>query len=353
MIQREIRDSDIQMFERHVMDFSDDNRFVGYRSDPNALLERSLNASDGIRGQSLDAVEDMIYKQDSILHEKTTALMNVLAQNQDDKYFIDNAVVASYVSKLVDDYAVADYIRNNHGNLSYGGFDHYYERGDDNLTYTVADLNPGNPYIEMFESSSKEDIRNVIKEADEQNGTEWSNRGLKILPKDEISYVKGDVFMSVESVVALFRGERIGELWGDWTQHEDDSFEWIPEDPDYDGSGFVSKMTSDHYTPGVYKVEDGEVYRYNLEETEVVKVTGENSVVEAKQKNERNSFLQSSRMNRFDEMTQRIEMYTERHNDFDFSGVMPKLDSNDLIPEPKPKPVSAVVEKEKDIDLEP
>lgn len=352
MIQREIRDSDIQMFERHVMDFSDDNRFVGYRSDPNALLERSLNASDSIRGQSLDAVEDMLYKQDKILHEKTTAMLNVLAQNQDDKYFIDNAVVSSYLSKLVDDYAVADYIRDNHDSLSYGDFEHYYERGDENLTYTVVDLDPGNPYVEMFESSSEEDIRAVIKETDELYGTEWSNRNVRILPKDEITYVQGDVFMSSESVVALFRGERIGELWGDWTQHEDDSFEWIPEDPNYDGKGFVSKMTSDYYTPGVYKVEDGEVYRYNLEETEVVKVSGKDSVLEAKQKNERSSFLQSSRMNRFHEMTQRIEMYTERHNDFDFSGVKPKRDSNDLIPEPKPKPVSAVVEKEKDSDLE-
>lgn len=354
MIQREIRDSDIQMFERHVMGFSDDNRFVGYRSDPKALLERSLNASDGIRGQSLDAVEDMIDKQDSILHEKTTAMLNVLAQNQDDKYFIDNAVVASYLSKLVDDYAVADYIRDNHGNLSYGGFDHYYERGDENITYTVIGLNPGNPYVEMFESSSEEDIRDIIKEADEQNGTEWSNHGFKILPKDEITYVQGDEFMSSESVVALFRGERIGELWGDWTPQGDDvyAYEWIPEDPNSDGSGFVSKMTSDHYTPGVYKVEDGEVYRYNLEETEVVKVSGKDSVLEAKRQNERNNFLQSSRMNRFDEMTQRIEMYTERHNDFDFSGVKPKRDSNDLIPEPKPKPVSAVVEKELEDELE-
>ena len=359
MIQREVNAYDVYLLDQHVMDHTDDNRFVGYRSDPNALLERSLKASEGIRGQSLDVVEDMIYKQNSILHEKTTAMLNVLAQNQDDKYHIDNAVVSSYLSKLVDDYAVSDYIRSNHSNLSYGGFEHYYEPGDENVTYTVIDSNPGNPpgnpYIEMFESSSEEDIRAVIKKVDEHHGTEWSNRNLKILPKDEISYAQGDEFMSGESVIALFRGERIGEVWGDWTPREEGGYEWNPEDPDYDGKGFVSKTTSDKYTPGVYKVEDGEVYRYNLEETEVVKVSGKDSVLEAKQQNERNSYLQNARMRRFDEMTQRIERYTERHNDFDFAGVMPKLHLhhfNDLIPEPKPKPVSAVVEKELEDELE-
>src|SRR5699024_9704887 len=135
--ENEVSEQDRLWLDRHVIDYSDDYRFVGYQSNPEDLLERTLKAAKASRGQALTDVRMDTHLQYDIIEAKKDALVNLLNANDDKANHIDNHVVSSYISKMVDDCAVADEIEDSAGYMEYLHHGRYYEPGDPKLMYTT------------------------------------------------------------------------------------------------------------------------------------------------------------------------------------------------------------------------
>ena len=46
---RTVSETDLNLYEQHILHYSDERQFTGYESEGEALLERSLKASESVR----------------------------------------------------------------------------------------------------------------------------------------------------------------------------------------------------------------------------------------------------------------------------------------------------------------
>lgn len=341
---KQVTEQDQHWLDQHVLSYSDAYRFRGYESEPKALLERSLTASASVRGKTLDVVDKELDRQHELLESKTTALVNILSQNDDKAYHIDNHVVTSYVTKMLDDYAVAYDIANASDSMHTRLFNHYYEDNDPELMHTVLHFgDPGVEYTaafgEAYDTKTNDELVDRIK-AQHKDFYSYDN-----YDKDGFGYVTEEEFDGIREI-ALYRGVPVAKIIS--YNKEDENGEYTIEfDKDSKGvTEFRSFTETDESNPGIYKIEDGDVYRYNEDETMVQKITGEGSVREVDEFMERSSRLNDYRKDRFSAIIDIIDTETGRLNDFDFTSIGAVLDKTPTLSKPGFEPV----DKEKSVD---
>lgn len=347
----QVTKQDQHWFDEHVLSYSDDYRFNGYKSEPKALLERSLAASALVRGAKLDVVDKQLDRQHEILERKTTALVNILSQNDDKAYHIDNHVVTSYVTKMLDDYAVGYMIADASESMHTRFFDRYLEDNDPELMHTVLYLGDPDEFTFSFgEAYDTKTNDELIDRINKQHSGVYMHDNYD---KDEFGYViEGDEEADEIREIALYRGVPVAKIIS-YNKEDENGEPSIEFDKDSKGqTSFKSFTETDESNPGIYKIENGDVYRYNQDETMVQKITGEDSVREVEELMKRSSRLNDYRKFYFSEILDTIDTRTGRLNDFDFTSIESDLDKTLTLSTPGFEPVDKHKEKDVEDDLE-
>lgn len=343
---QEVTEQDIMLFERHIIDYSDDYRFVGYEHDMEQLLERTEKAKDSIRGMPLDDVSELVDKQFDIVRLKEQAFMNIVGANEDEKYHLNDHVVTSFATKLIDDRAVAEVMSLSVRSAEHRGYAHFYEPGDAELRYaTYTHDGSDRRYDGSFDVETVQGIREVLE------GQNVTDENLEVYDNESFGYVDGvDDFMTGVTQKALFRGREVAEIWQFIEQTEDGEYVMNPEEDIFDSKMFVVKNNAREHDAGIYKIEDGEVYRYNYEETEVQKISGKDSVFEYKDKLQIVGHLDNFRQLAYRDVFEGFQ----RFDDFSFDSekVDPYPGRLYHVPYPEMKPIENEKELEQEDDLE-
>lgn len=316
---RTVSETDLNLYEQHILHYSDERQFTGYESEGEALLERSLKASESVRGEALEDVFMKLDRQSEIVERKREALVNLLAQDNDEAYHLDETGVKSFVSKMVDDYAVSDYIRSEAEKMNSNLYQRYYEDGDPKLTYATYAFggDENHKFSGAYDVDSDEELLKLISR-DSESITSMDTYGA-----DEFGYIEGESFMNGVSENVMYRNQEIGTIWGFLKQNEEGEYETDYEYDIHDKTSFISINSDDPETMGIFQIEDGDVYRYSMDETEVQKISGKDSVLEARSHNSRSRMLHYYQKSRFEQIVNDIEQETGRAKDFDFDSINP------------------------------
>lgn len=343
MSERIVSRQDELFFDQHVFDYSDEYRFVGYESKPKQLLERFKTAEESIRGLSVYDVQRDVARQMSLVNMKKEALFNVLSQNDDAKYHIDNQVVTSFVGKMMDDYAVADVISNEATSMEYDFQGLYYNAGDPALTYTThnfkgQDINDRNILSHSFERDMSLD---EVRQSVEESFPDIDGDNVEVIDSNEFAYLESQPYHAEQTRRAYFRGAYVGQVVDptDGTKHTDKT-------------SFTSMNEIEGFErDGVYKIEDGELYKYDMSETYAQKMSGTDSVWEAERLTLKSGYLNGSRERFLDQFKTELENETGRLNDFDFSGLESSLNEQVVVPKPQRIRTKPELENEDEIEL--
>ena len=340
---------DLFWIESHMIDHSDDFRFVGYKSDPEALLNRALEVQKEMRGETTTQVSLATTYESMRLDQKRDALANLINENRDDELGLDDHLVSSYISKLVDEYSVNDHLIRENNSVELRGLSKFYPVRDPDLIYTtyeyendssrrqaIFDISTGSDFDEYFEENLPDSV------------------DIELHTPNEFYYVSNDLDSDEGNVVresAMYRGFYIADVVGYMEMDDQDITHIDMKDDFYSKDEVVSANDPRKGFEGIYKIENDGVYRYNLDETKSQKIIGEGSVAEAIDLKRQSVSLNDYRISRFKTLVEELDLATERMDDFDLSGIKPDItDVHMPIP---PKMTSIDSTKELEHDLEP
>ena len=341
---RSVSNQDINLLEQHVLDYSNDIRFEGYRSKPKELVDRLQAAEQKVRGLGLNEVLMSVERQEEIINVKKEALFNILSQNDDAKYFIDNQVIESYIGKMMDDYAVSDILRDNVHSMMYDFQPTYHRETDPDLMYITYNFKEGDENdrnVMAINVDSQEEaveyIAGIYEDIDSEN--------LEFVDSNELAYTKNKPYTSIDGAVvgsgaqqAFFRGRYVGDVvQPDAGVEHSDPKSFIRVD-----TGWEESFGRD----GVYKVEDNELYQYNGSQQNRRQISGEGGLWEAEKQTTDSKVLGWSREAFFTNIKDELEQETGRS--FDLDNLEKSLSDRYVAPKIK----FTAVEKELEDELE-
>ena len=338
---REVNEHDVYLLDQHVMNHSDDYRFVGYQSRPKELIERYTDASEKLRGVPIPAIHNDVAKQHEVIDRKKEAIINLVAANNDDKYHLSNQVVSSYVSKMMDDYAIAEVIS---GELTSMEYDHqfsYYHPNDTDRTYATYNFH-GRENERNIISHDADDL-DELKDFVSHMYQDIDLDSMKEYSPYEIVYVDSQEYHGTESRRAYFRDSYIGEVAVTGEQDNPTQFTSINT-----GSS-IDAFERD----GIYGIgDDMELYQYTANMNRAKKISGKDGVWEAEHHTRISGFLNGGRGRFLEEFKEDLETGTGRLNDFDFTDLERSLDEQYVAPKPKFELVDNTKSKEKEEELD-
>ena len=344
MSERIVSEQDVNLLEQHVLDYSNDIRFEGYRSNPKYLVDRLQSAEQKVQGLDLNEVLRFVERQEEIINVKKEALFNVLSQNDDAKYFIDNQVIESYIGKMMDDHAVSDVIRDNVHSMMYDFQPTYHQNTDPDLmylTYNFKERDENDRNVMGINVYSQEEaveyIADIYEDIDSEN--------LEFVDSNELVYIKNIPYTSVDGEIigsgaqqAFFRGRYVGDVLEPdaGVEHSD------PKSFIRLNTGRDESFGQD----GVYKVEDNELYQYNGNQQHRRQISGEGGVWDAEKDTNDSKLLGWRREVFFINIKDELEQETGRS--FDLDNLEKSLSDRYVAPKIK----FTAVEKELEDELE-
>lgn len=338
---REVNEHDVYLLDQHVMNHSDDYRFVGYQSRPKELIDRYADASEKLRGVPIPAIHYDVAKQHEVIDRKKEAIINLVAANNDDKYHLSNQVVSSYVSKMMDDYAIAETIGDELISMEYDHQFSYYHPNDTDLTYATFNFHGRENKRDRI--SHDADDLDELKDYVAHMYPDIELESMKEYSPYEIVYLDSQDHHDTESRRAYFRDAYIGEVAEIGEQDNPTQFISI-------NSG---SLTDNLGHDGIYGIgDDMELYQYTANMNRAKKISGKDGVWEAKHHTLVSGFLNGSRGRLLEVFKEELETETGRLNDFDFTDLERSLDEQYVAPTPKFELVDNTKSKEKEDELE-
>lgn len=293
-----VNELDVFRLDKHVFDYSDNDRFVGYKSSPEDVTNYVNTLDKTLEGNSISDIYSYLRNRRTSVDAEKESYLNILSEDHDTKYYINQRVHESYLSRLVDEYAILDYMDNK---MAYELFhkdltDEYVGFGSPNNQYIA--FGDQEAYLGII-SYNEESMDVALEKFQEQNP---NVEHFIPLVNEQFDYIKGlDYSEDNQQYEVILNGQAVQSLIK-------------PKDKNLHPNRFELTQSDNPKDYGVYRVGEDYPEGVRIVESEgfTQKLTGKDSILEAEMNYMRMHDLQSYRMTAYKDLTTEITQETGR-----------------------------------------